>query len=68
LELHKPIEVWVSFCGTWRWEVYRRYSKPENELKQEYARWFCKVYSPFVPDGELGDVYVKEVVEVARKI
>jgi len=22
-----------------------------------YARWFCKVYSPYCSDGELGDVY-----------
>lgn len=58
---HKPIEVWVSFDQSWKWEVYRKYQKPEKEIENPYARWFCKVYSPIVPDGEIGDVYISEI-------
>ena len=33
-----------------------------------YARWFCDVYSPIMPGGEMGDVYVKDIQEYAEKI
>jgi hypothetical protein len=64
----RPIEIWESPDGSWRWEVYKKYQKPEKEAKNPYARWFCKVKSPFVPQGELGDVYVREIKGYARKI
>lgn len=63
----KPIEVWETPDGSWRWEVYRKYQKPEKESKNPYARWFCKVKSPFAPQGEIGDVYVREIKSVAKK-
>jgi hypothetical protein len=63
-----PIEIWETPDGSWRWEVYRKYQKPKGEASNPYARWFCKVKSPFVPKGELGDVYVKEIKSVARRV
>ena len=33
-----------------------------------YARWFCLVKTPIVPEGELGDVYVSEIKSVATRI
>jgi hypothetical protein len=61
LKLKQPIEVWENKDAGWKWEVYKKYQKPENEVKNPYARWFCKVYSQFVPEGEFGDVYINEI-------
>ena len=60
-----PLEVWRTPDGSWTWEVYRKYQKDDNK---PYARWFCKVKSPFTPDGELGDVYVSEIKTYATKV
>jgi hypothetical protein len=49
-------EVWQS--GTWTWYVLKKWQADDNK---PFARWFCLVKTPFVPEGELGDVYVKEV-------
>ena len=64
----RPIEVWSTPDGSWKWEVYKKYQKPANESKNPYARWFCKVKSPFTPQGELGDVYVKDIKSHARMV
>jgi hypothetical protein len=64
----KPIEIWTTPDGSWTWEVYKKYQKPAGESKNPYARWFCRVKSPFVPQGELGDVYVNEITKYARKV
>ncbi len=66
IKQHKPIEVWSD--GSWTWEVYKKYQKPENEAKNPYARWFCKVLTPIVPEGELGDVYVRDIQKSASRI
>ncbi len=68
LKENKPIEVWSTPDGSWKWEVYKKYQKPDKESKNPYARWFCKVKSPFTPQGELGDVYVKEIKSHARMV
>ena len=68
IKQNKPIEVWRTPDGSWTWEVYRKYQKPEKEAKNPYARWFCRVKSPFVPQGELGDVYVREIKAHAQKV
>ena len=65
IKTSNPIEIWESLDKSWRWEVYKKYQKPENEAKNQYARWFCKVFSPICPDGELGDVYVSEIKQYA---
>jgi hypothetical protein len=63
-----PIEVWETSDGSWRWEVYRKYQKPEGEAKNPFARWFCKVKSPFTPQGDIGDVYIKDIKSNAKKV
>lgn len=63
-----PYEIWVSFDNKWSWLVLKKYKSPEKEDKDEYARWFCLVKSPFCPNGELGDVYIKEIKQLARKV
>ncbi len=60
-----PYEVWVSFDGTWTWNVLKKWQADDNK---PYARWFCNVVTPIVPEGELGDVYVAEIKANARKV
>ncbi len=61
-------EIWRSADGQWTWYVLKKYQNPETEAKNEYARWFCEVVTPFVPEGEKGDVYVKEIKDNAQRI
>jgi hypothetical protein len=61
----EPIEIWKTPDGSWTWEVLRKYQKDDNK---PFARWFCRVKSPFTPEGEYGDVYVHEIKEQARKV
>lgn len=61
-------EVWQSADGQWTWYVLKKYQNPETEAKNEYARWFCEVTSPIVPEGEMGDTYVKDIKSVATRI
>ena len=60
----EPLEIWSTPDGSWTWEVLRKYSKNDDA---PHARWFCNVKSPYVPEGELGDVYVREIKSVARR-
>lgn len=59
-------EVWQA--GDWTWYVLKKYQTPEKEASNPYARWFCDVVTPIVPDGEKGDVYVHEIKEHAIRI
>ena len=61
----KILEEWQTGDGAWTWEVLRKYQKDDNK---PYARWFCRVKSPFTPHGELGDVYVNEIKSHARRV
>ena len=64
-----PYEVWESpLMPGWRWEILKKWQSPDNEEKNEYARWFCDVYSPIVPDGEMGDTYVRDIKVEARAV
>lgn len=68
LKADKPIEIWQT--PTWKWEVFGKYQKPEREAENPYARWFCRVTSPFTyPSYDLGDTYVKDIksVQMVRK-
>ncbi|MDP2692762.1 MAG: hypothetical protein Q8O88_03945 [bacterium] len=58
-------EVWRSLNGTWTWYVLKKYSANDDK---PYQRWFCDVVTPICPDGELGDVYVKEIKDNAIRI
>lgn len=54
----KPYEVWKSLDEKWQWHVLKKWQVDDDK---PYARWFCLVKSPYMPEGELGDVYVKEI-------
>lgn len=58
-------EVWSTLDGSWVWYVLKKWQQDDNK---KYARWFCLVTSPFVPEGEMGDVYVKEIKDNAVRI
>lgn len=58
-------EIWVTPDYTWKWYVLKKYQLEDTKPN---ARWFCLVESPFVPEGELGDVYASEVMDNARRI
>jgi hypothetical protein len=59
----RPYEIWTSFDGSWKWHVLKKWQADDNK---PYARWFCFVTSPHVPDGEYGDTYVKDIKQHAR--
>jgi hypothetical protein len=62
IKLHKPLEVWEEVSSGWRWEVYRKYQKPEKEATNPYARWNVITFSPIVPEGEgPADCYVSTI-------
>lgn len=62
----KAYEVWQTLDGScWTWYVLKKWQANDN---REYARWFCEVVTPFTPRGELGDVYVAEIKQNARRI
>jgi hypothetical protein len=61
----QPYEVWQSFDGTWKWLVLKKWQADDDK---PYARWFCKVITPIVPDGEMGDVYVSDIKSSARRV
>lgn len=62
----KAYEVWYN--GTFTWYVLKKYQSPDNEAKNKYARWFCLVVTPMVPEGEYGDVYVNEITKYGVRI
>jgi len=58
-------EIWETPDSTWTWYVLKKYQADDS---QPYARWLCEVVSPFTPQGETGDTYVKDVRENAIRI
>ena len=68
IDENRPIEIWSTPDGSWTWEVYKKYQKPDKESKNPHARWFCRVKTQFVPQGELGDVYVSDIKSHARMV
>jgi len=68
-KLDNPYEVWQTPDGSWEWLVLKKYQNETNEAKNEYARWFCGVKSPYTYGShELGDTYVKEIKAYAIKV
>lgn len=61
----KAYEVWQSHDGSWTWYVLKKHQIDDNKPQ---ARWFCDVVTPYVPQGEMGDVYVQEIKSQARRI
>jgi len=69
IKQNKPLEVWESPDGSWRWKVFRKYQKSHTEAKNPYARWFCGVASPFTYGlYELGDVYARDITGSATLV
>ena len=60
-----PYEVWQSLDGSWTWNVLKKWQADDDK---PYARWFCNVVTPIVPEGEMGDVYVLEIKSNAVRI
>lgn len=58
-------EVWQTPDGSWTWYVLKKWQADDNKPN---ARWFCDVVTPFVPNGEMGDVYVSEIKANATRI
>ncbi|HMH83666.1 MAG TPA: hypothetical protein VK531_12405 [Gemmatimonadales bacterium] len=61
----QPYEVWQSFDGSWNWNVLKKWQVDDSK---PYARWMCRVVTPIVPEGEIGDVYVSEIKANATRI
>ncbi len=56
-----PYEVWTNDSG-WTWKVLKHYQSPAAESKNEYARVFCAVSSPFTHGSyDLGDTYLMDI-------
>jgi len=58
-------EVWECKAIGFVWHVLKKWQADDDK---EYARWFCLVTSPVVPEGEYGDVYVQEIKSIAKRI
>lgn len=56
----------VHRFSVWTWYVLKHYQAPEAEAKNPYARVFCLVFSPFAPDGEYGDVFLRDIPVAVR--
>jgi hypothetical protein len=58
----EPYAIYKNFQG-WTWKVLKTYKKPENEKKDQYARWFVSATSPLMQGGgfEMGDTYAREI-------
>jgi hypothetical protein len=64
----QPYEVWKGgMMGEdgWTWNVLKKWQVDDEK---PFARWFCFVTSPFCPEGEYGDVYVKDIESCAVKV
>lgn len=45
------------------WRVLKTYQTKTNEDKNQYARWYCAVKSPYTHDQwEYGDTYIKDIM------
>jgi hypothetical protein len=55
--------------GGWEWRVLKTYKQPENEAKDQYARWMVAAKSPHTyGDFEMGDTYANEVLTYGRLV
>jgi len=51
----------------WTWRITKTYQTPENEKKNEYARWMTWVSSPMTYGGfDAGDTYIKSILVEAQ--
>lgn len=55
--------------GGWEWRVLKTYKQPENEAKDQYARWMVAAKSPHTyGEFEMGDTYAKEILTYGRLV
>jgi len=63
-KVNEPYEVWRR--GDWEWRVLKKWQVDDDK---DFSRWFCAVKSPATFGSyDLGDVYVAEIKNLARKI
>ena len=64
---NNPYEIWGNspLLPNWKWYVLKKWQADDDK---EYARWFCLVKTPIVPEGEYGDVYVKDIKDDAQAV
>lgn len=63
-DINEPYEIWVNEQAGWEWRVLKKYQRPDLEAKNQYARWFTAVKSPFLYGSyEMGDTYVSDIVK-----
>lgn len=64
---NNPYEIWGNspFLPNWEWHVLKKWQTDDNK---PFARWFCLVKTPIVLNGEIGDVYVSEIINEAKAI
>ena len=60
--LNDPYAIYEDARTGWRWEVLKTYKTRASEDKDQHSRWFVKAYSPFCPEGEMGDTYRRDIV------
>ena len=66
-DIDNPYEVWRG-PANFEWRVLKKYQSPENEAKNDYARWFCAVKSDMTYGSyEYGDTYVKDIKAYGKK-
>ena len=58
-------EVWENKSIGWTWYCRKKWQLDDGK---KYARWFCDVVTPIVPEGETGDCYVKEIKDCAKRV
>ena len=55
--------------GGWEWRVLKTYKAPENEAKDQYARWMVAAKSENTYGSfEMGDTYAKDVLTYGRLV
>ena len=55
--------------GGWEWRVLKTYKQPENETKDQYARWMVAAKSPNTFGSfEMGDTYANEIITYGRLV
>jgi hypothetical protein len=61
--ISEPYAIYANHQG-WKWLVLKTYKKPENEKKDQYARWFVSATSPMMQGGgyEMGDTYARDIL------
>lgn len=68
--VNDPYEIWKSRDGSWTWHVLSKSHADDGRIhsKNPYVRWFCNVVTPFVPQGEMGDVYASDIKRYGYRV